>query len=100
MHFNSNAESADENFSKRRAALNVNQIYTELGELIKAVGTTWFSNTLPAVLQCVFQYDYYLLAKYEKGQPLHIIRSDFRDLEMKKTLHYLVTETYVAEPIF
>lgn len=78
----------------------VNKTFSEIGELISAIGTTWFGNTLPAVLYCAFDFDYFLLARYTKGQPMHIIRSDFRDIEMQQTLHYLVTETYVAEPIY
>lgn len=78
----------------------MHRVNQELGELISAIGTPWFSNTLPAVIRCAFNYDYFLLASYNKNQPLHIIRSDFQEVEMQQTLHYLVAETYVAEPIF
>lgn len=78
----------------------MHRVNQELGELISAIGTPWFSNTLPAVIRYGFNYDFFLLASYEKNQPLHIIRSDFQEVEMQQTLHYLTTETYVAEPIF
>ncbi len=78
----------------------MHQVYRELGELIKAIGTPWFDSTLPAVIQCVFDYDYFLLARYEENQPLQIERSDFQGVEMQQTLHHLVTQTHVAEPIF
>lgn len=76
------------------------QISSELGELISAIGESWFGHTLPAVLQRVYTYDYFLLARYTPGHPLQIVRSDFRDMQMQQTLQYLVAETYVAEPIY
>lgn len=78
----------------------MHQVNQDLGELISAIGMPWFENTLPAVLQSVFNYDYFLLAGYEKNKSLSVISSDFQDVEMQQTLYYLETETHVAEPIF
>lgn len=78
----------------------MSQPYEELGALIQAIGSRRFGHSLLALLQHVFHYDSLLLAMYQVGQPLRVVRSDFRHVNMQSTLHHLMTETYVAEPVY
>lgn len=74
--------------------------YTDIGELLEALGTSWFPITLQGALQRVFHYDYFFMVLCVKNGPLKIIRSDFQEQEINLALQYFESETYVVDPIY
>ena len=74
--------------------------YKEIGELVRACGRPWFAQTLQVCLQSALDYDYFLMARYRKGEPIEAIRHDFPDAQIEDALERLCNSTYIAEPIY
>ncbi len=74
--------------------------YDEIAALVSAIGSPWFGRTLQGVLQSLFHYDHFLLARYRKGKELSVLSHDLGGVEAQRAVRWLETENYVVEPVF